>query len=304
MANNDKQSWLRNWLAHNRLGEDYLASAQHWFDPLARTLAQYSADASRPVLIAVNGSQGSGKSTLCDYLQQVLERQYGLRAITLSLDDFYHTRLMRQQLSQTTHTLFAIRGVPGTHDFNLLNATLDGLLKGGGKDRIVEIPRFDKALDDRCPDSDREHMQSPLDIVLLEGWCLGALPQAPEALLEPLNTLERTEDLGGAWRTQVNGFLAREFVPLYQRVDQWVMLQAPSFDCVYQWRLQQEKKLALTLTEGAGTQVMNEGDVARFIQHYQRLTEHCLGSLPSQVDHLYTLDEARQILSYKNQRLD
>ena len=69
-------------------------------------------------------------------------------------------------------------------------------------------------------------------------------------------------------------------------------------DCVYRWRLEQEQKLG-KVSDGEG--VMDSGQVARFIQHYQRLTEHCLKTLPDRVNHLYRLDEGRTVEQYLEQ---
>ena len=101
------------------------------------------------MLVAINGSQGSGKTTVCDYLRDELQASYGLRTLSLSLDDFYLTRAQRQELAETVHPLLATRGVPGTHDMQLLADTLDALLDR--EPSVIAIPRFDKALDDRCP---------------------------------------------------------------------------------------------------------------------------------------------------------
>ncbi|MFC1579232.1 hypothetical protein ACFL3Y_02465 [Pseudomonadota bacterium] len=133
------------------------------------------------------------------------------------------------------------------------------------------------------------------------GWCLGARPQAAAELAEAVNALERDEDPDGRWRGYVNAALSRDFPALYERVNYWVMLQAPSFDCVYRWRLEQEHKLANS-TRGHSKGVMTDGEVARFIQFYQRLTEHCLASLPARVDYLYTLDSRRQITGNHQRR--
>ena len=137
-------------------------------------------------------------------------------------------------------------------------------------------------------------------MVLLEGWCLGALAQSPSELARPANTLEAEEDAAGAWRGHVNAVLARDFPPLYQRVDLWLMLQAPSFDCIFRWRLEQERKLAARVAaDSAG--IMSEGEIARFIMFYQRITEHCLARLPERVDHLYCLDEQRRVIAHHTQ---
>ena len=73
------------------------------------------------------------------------------------------------------------------------------------------------------------------------------------------------------------------------------MLQAPSFDCVFQWRLEQEQKLARVRDSRGGKRIMDEEQLARFIQFYERLTKTCLSQLPRRVHHLYVLDEARRI---------
>ena len=162
----------------------------------------------------------------------------------------------------------------------------------------VAIPRFDKAVDDRRPEARWGRITGGVDLVLLEGWCLGAVAQTAEQLIEPVNALERDEDPDGHWRSYVNAVLAREFEPLYQRVDQWVMLRAPSFGCVYRWRMEQEQKLAGNTTVGEPHRIMDAAQLSRFIQYYQRLTDHCLERLPAQVHHLYALDERRQVTVY------
>ena len=283
--------WQARLLQRNQLPRHYLASAQKWFNPIASLVAEHQKSASRSWLLAVNGSQGSGKSTLSDYLQQVLAEEYGLHSVVLSLDDFYMTAPQRRQLAIDVHPLLATRGVPGTHDMGLLSRTLDKLLSG----EPVSVPRFDKSADDRFPPSAWQHVERPVQIVLLEGWCLGAAAQPVEALAEPVNELEAQEDVDGIWRNYVNAALSEQFSPLYRRCDEWLMLQAPSFECVYGWRLEQEHKLA---AQRSGAGVMSDAEVARFVSHYQRLTEHCLRYLPARVNHLLKLDAQREITAY------
>ena len=297
--------WQEELLRRHQLPRAYLAHAQKWFVPLAKSLAEHQIGASRPTLVGVNGSQGSGKTTVCDYLRGSLEADYGLAVVSLSLDDFYLTRTQRQNLAQSVHPLLATRGVPGTHDMTLLNQTLDALLDPAATGPVA-IPRFDKALDDRRPQARGDRITAGVDLVLLEGWCLGAVAQTAEQLIEPVNALERDEDPDGHWRSYVNAVLAREFESLYQRVDQWVMLCAPSFDCVYRWRMEQEQKLAASVAASctsfsrptAVSRTMDAAQLSRFIQYYQRLTDHCLEQLPAQVHHLYTLDKQRQVTAY------
>ena len=62
-----------------------------------------------------------------------------------------------------------------------------------------------------------------------------------------------------------------------------VMLQAPSLDCVLEWRRLQEEKLA---RRRSGEGVMDAAAVERFVQHYERLTRHGLNTLPGVADYL------------------
>ena len=130
--------WQKAFLEQHQLAFAYLQDAQRWFAPLAMHLLLHHRGAGRcQRWSAVNGSQGSGKTTLCAYLCALLEAEYGLRAIALSLDDFYLTRAAARELGASVHPLLATRGVPGTHDMALLNDTLDALLaaerRGGGE---------------------------------------------------------------------------------------------------------------------------------------------------------------------------
>lgn len=286
---------LKEMLARHRLPDAYLETAQYWFDPLAKQLAgQCQKNAGRPLLIGINGSQGSGKSTLSEYLRLVLQWDWGLRVVVLSLDDLYHTRSRRALLARQIHPLLATRGVPGTHDMELAEATLQKLLQPAVAAE-VRIPRFDKATDDRKPEAEWDKVITPVDAVILEGWCLGIPPQQEADLLQPVNELEAREDQQGIWRHYVNQAIAYDYLPLYQQVQQWLMLRAPSFDCVFNWRMEQEKKLVpKTNSEG----VMDAGQVERFIQHFQRLTEHGLKVLPPLVHHLFQLDSQRNITAY------
>src|SRR5690606_21579360 len=105
------------------------------------------------------------------------------------------------------HPLLATRGVPGTHDIGLARATIAALRAEG----MVAIPRFDKALDDRAPESSWPRMQAPVDVIVLEGWCLAVGPQPAAALAAPINSLEADEDPDGIWRRYVNQCIVDDY---------------------------------------------------------------------------------------------
>lgn len=286
--------WQGDFLRAERLPPSYLDTARAFFDPLAAQLADRAARVSGALLVAVNGSQGSGKSTLCAYLVAALAQRHGLRGATLSLDDFYLTRAARQRLAAEVHPLLATRGVPGTHDTALLQATLRELRHGRSGARLV--PAFDKARDDRAPESTWSRHALPLDVVLLEGWCVGARAEAPRALARPVNRLEREQDPQARWRRFSNDCLRRDYEPLWDAFDCWVMLRAPSFEQVLAWRTEQEEKLA-DRVGGRGEGLMDAAALRRFVEHFERQTRRCLDDLPDRVDILLQLDAQRRVVA-------
>ena len=288
------RSWQRAFLDAQRLPKAYLAVATEFFEPLATCLAVRHAARGATLLVGVNGSQGSGKSTLCAYLGATLRETHGLQAVDLSLDDFYLTRREREVLATTVHPLLRTRGVPGTHDLLLLNRTLSALASPSTS--AVKVPRFDKAEDDRHPEAAWPAVDAPLDIVLLEGWCLGARAVDDEALEAPINALERAEDEDGRWRRYVNSSLKRDYEPLYSRVDAWVMLAAPGFEQVLRWRTEQEEKLRAVRGAAGGAGLMDAMQLRRFVDHFERVTRQCLQTLPTQTDVLLQLDAGRNII--------
>lgn len=239
-----------------------------------------------PLVVGLTGSQGSGKSTLAAQLRPLLNAA-GLRAVVLSLDDLYLPRAERHRLARDVHPLFATRGVPGTHDVALGVATLAGL----GRASQTPIPRFDKASDDRLPQSEWVRFDGPADVVVFEGWCVGARRQPPEALAQPVNELERTRDPDGVWRRCVNDALAGPYRALFEPIGFQALLLAPSFDVVLGWREQQEH--ALIARTGAG---QSDAELAVFVQHYERLTRWIAEEMPRRADMTMRLDPDRNVV--------
>ena len=243
---------------------------------------------SAPLVVGICGAQGSGKSTLVGALAERLAEE-GIAAATLSLDDLYLTRGERQRLASEVHPLFATRGVPGTHDIALGLGVLAALARG----EAAPLPRFDKARDDRAPSAAWPRAPIATQVVLLEGWCLGARPQPEEALAVPVNALEQSEDPAAIWRCHANAALSAPYRQLFDRIDQLILLAAPSWEVVAQWREQQEAELR---AQTSGTGVMTPAEVLRFIQHYERLTRWILAEMPERADVVVRLGEQREVL--------
>ena len=209
-------------------------------------------------IIGITGSQGSGKTTFAQSLVTSLSSRKPL-TVSLSLDDFYLSKTARGVLAESVHPLLATRGVPGTHETDLLEKVLNQVASGG-MSKEISVPTFDKARDDRGPNK-----SAYVDKLVLEGWCLGAAAQSVQDLREPVNDLEREEDSSGEWRSWVNSQLQSRYHQLWQKVDFWIRLIPPSFTSVFEWRKKQEEQLDIRKR-------MSDTDLKRFIQHYERLT--------------------------------
>ena len=242
--------------------------------------------APRPLVVGLCGPQGSGKSTLAAALIAHFPR-----SAVLSLDGLYLTRAERQRLADDVHPLFATRGVPGTHDVGQGLAVFDALDRG----EAAVLPRFDKAVDDRAPASTWPHLPAGCDLLVFEGWCVGARPQDKASLIRPVNALEEREDPDAIWRTEVNRALGSTYQALFDRIDLLVLLEPPSFETVGGWRIEQEHALRRSRPDAPAS--MSDAEVARFVAHYERLTRHILEEMPGRADLAVKLDASRRCVS-------
>ena len=263
---------------------DAHAAPPHGFpDALVACVLDDALEAGAEVY-GISGLQGSGKSTLAAQLVAAAQAR-GLRAVAVSIDDFYLDPPERQRLAREVHPLLATRGPPGTHDLALACDTLDALRCG----RAVAVPAFDKLADRRLP---RPSWRcEAADLVVFEGWFLGT-PAEPEAALQtPANALERDEDADGRWRRHVNAALARVYPALWRRIVRLLFLQPPGFDVVPAWRWQQEEALQARNPSRAG---MTREQVERFVQHYERVSRQALRTLPGLAEAVVALDAQRR----------
>jgi D-glycerate 3-kinase len=228
------------------------APADRLADLIDRAVAdRIGAVARRPFVLGIAGAQGSGKSTLA----ALLAARHGWPV--LSLDDLYLDGAARAALARSVHPLLRTRGVPGTHDVAAGLRAIEALAHRGP----VLLPRFDKARDEPgAPVA----FEGPAAVLVLEGWCLGARPQPREALAVPVNQLEREADPDGRWRRFVNDQLAGAYRELFARIDFSVLLAAPCFDVVADWRIEQERR-----AQGP----MEDAEIREFVEYFRRITE-------------------------------
>ena len=240
--------------------------------------------------VGIGGGQGAGKSTL-GRLIEAAGQTFGMHVVVLSLDDFYLTRAERRRLASAVHPLFATRGPPGTHVAGELCRVLAAL----GQPGEVRVPRFDKGADDRVGFAT---LRGPADVVVVEGWCVGAPPAggSEQAALAstPVNALEREHDAQGHWRRHIEQALRGEYAKLNAQLDATVFLQVPDLAAVRRWRLQQE-------AERPAAQRMTEAQVFRFVAHYERVTLRMLATLPKTADVVVELDAAHRVAALRFQ---
>ncbi|WP_075187598.1 phosphoribulokinase [Teredinibacter haidensis] len=293
------QTYISDAIAQHGLPHEFSHTVNQWYFPLAQYITSRQKHKGATLVLGIQGTQGSGKSTLADFLRLIFEHEHGLACAVLSIDDFYLTRNEREKLAKKVHPLLSTRGVPGTHDINLAIKTINTLktFKPGAE---LQLVRFDKAIDDRAKEADWTKIKRPVDIIILEGWCIGLKAQDDRYLENPINALEENEDTNAVWRNYVNQQLANTYPTLFKLLDCLAVLKAPSFNCVYQWRLLQEEKLKqrwrhLPTEQRANSHILSPEEVERFIAHYQRLTEHALNTLPDQADWTLPLDSDHNI---------
>ena len=130
--------------------------------------------ASRPRIFGISGPAGAGKSTVAAAVAESLVT-VGMRAVALSLDDFYLPRQDRERRG------LKWRAAPGSHDLDLMVRTLAAIEEGA---EPLLLPRFDASRDDRTAE---ERLDQPPDVVVFDGWILGYDDQGYERVLPYLD---------------------------------------------------------------------------------------------------------------------
>ncbi|MDX2367818.1 MAG: kinase [Colwellia sp.] len=283
---------LSAFIKQHNLPEEFKLTVKEYYKPLADQIYSQFLESNKVYFVGINGCQGSGKSTLTDFITTYLTAEYQLNVVVMSLDDFYFSQEKRKTLAQDIHPLLATRGVPGTHDVAELNHVITQLKE---KETGFSIQKFNKATDNLYPKDQWPTVENQADIVIVEGWCWGVKAQTTEQLKAPINELESQYDETGEWRQYVNKQLETAYEPLYTKMDFWLALQAPSFDCVYKWRLEQEQKLKDQNIGLKNSKIMTPEEILNFTQYFQRLSVQGCNTFPQSADAIFYLDYDRKI---------
>ena len=271
MIKNDYLKFLKNKEVGGKPIVDKIGKLKTFYLPLSEWIYSIYQKDKKTKIIGLSGGQGTGKSTITSILKFILKKQYSLNLCIFSIDDFYKTKIERAKMSKSIHPLFLTRGVPGTHDLKLLNKVIQNLKKKNFK--TVLVPKFDKSSDDRFKKTKWQKIRTAPQIIILEGWCVGAIHQKKTELIKPINNIEKKYDTKLIWRNKVNNLLKNKYKKLFKNIDKLVYLKAPDFNHIFRWRLIQEQKLKLT---SKSKKIMSKNQIKEFIMFYERITRHMM----------------------------
>ena len=249
----------------------------------------------KPVIIGLAGGQGTGKTTISSIIYLILVKYFKLKVFKISIDDFYKTRKERINLSNKIHPMLLTRGVPGTHDINMM---LSFFRKAKSrKFKRLKLPKFNKAIDDRFHKKNWYDLKVRPDVIIFEGWCVGAKSEKNNTLKKNINSLEKAKDQRQIWRKYVNQQLKSKYKNLYSQLNCLIYLRAKNFSLLQKWRLKQERKLWVKSKVKSNLKIMSRGDVINFMQTYQRITQNMFKNMPKYASIIFNLNSNHQIKS-------
>ena len=258
------------------------------------------ADKKRPYFVGLAGGQGTGKTTISSIIKIILSKYFKLKVFRISIDDFYKTRKERISLSKRVHPMLLTRGVPGTHDINMMLSFFRKVKSK--KFNRLKLPTFNKAIDDRFNKKYWYDLKDKPDVIIFEGWCVGAKSEKSNTLKKTINSMERTKDQKKIWRKYVNQQLQLKYKKLYSQLNCLIYLKAKNFGLLQKWRIKQERKLWLKNKIKSNSKIMSREDVFNFMQTYQRITTNMFRYMPKYASIVLNLNSNHQIKSavYKN----
>jgi len=249
----------------------------------------------RPYFVGLAGGQGTGKTTTSSLIKIILNKYFKLNVFRISIDDFYKTRKERISLAKRVHPMLAIRGVPGTHDINMILSFFRKVKSN--KFKRLKLPTFNKAIDDRFNEKYWYDLKQRPDVIIFEGWCVGAKSEKNNTLKKIINTMEKTKDQKQIWRKYVNDQLKLKYKKLYSQLNCLIYLKAKDFSLLQKWRLKQERKLWIKSKKNSNLKIMRKEDVLSFMQTYQRVTQNMFKHMPKYASVIINLNSNHQIQS-------
>ena len=265
---------------------------------------------ARPIVIGVEGPQGSGKTYSSIRIKQDLSEAYpNFNIIQFSMDDFYLT--YEQQLAVNSqnegNVLLQGRGLPGTHDVSLLLKVFEELLANDASRLPIQIPVYDKSAHngkgDRQEPATWTKVDKLVDLIIFEGWFNGYMSISNDKnLIKKWHSIKKKqypkfENITDLQIVNINRNLGR-YEAIWKLFDLFICIKTSEINNVYKWRLQQEYELIRIKGRG-----MSDADVEQFIDRYMPiyyLYYDRLEVIQKQLKSLeLNIDESRTLLSSK-----
>lgn len=271
--------------------ENKIKNLKKFYIPISFWINNKYKQKRKTLFLGFAGGQGSGKTTIAEILKIILKKFFKRRIYVSSIDDFYKTAKSRNRMSKKIHPLFKTRGVPGTHDIDLIKNFFNSTKRKNFKK--IKIPRFDKSRDDRLKKTHWLNIKNKPEIIILEGWCVGAKPQSNSIIKKPINALEKYEDQDLKWRKYVNKKLNNEYRNFFKMIDHFIFMKIPNFKMVFKWRLLQENKLKKK--SHINKKIMSSNEIKRFIMFYERITLQMVKDLSKSASIVMFLKKNHQV---------
>lgn len=238
--------------------QNYYLPIYLWIEALLRETKETRH--GRALMVGLSCPQGGGKTTMTRILEEIFKLRKK-NCVIASTDDFYLTRAQQQDVADSFpgNRLLELRGNPGSMDIPLMKSTMKTLMSLENGATCV-VPRYDKSAfggkGDRLPPSKWYTTRGPVDVVLLEGWCLGFQP------------FDSDVDLVDPDLAPVNEFL-RDFEEVYSMLDGLIVIQVDDYRVVYQWREEAEQRMRASGKAGMSQEELKDF-VDRFLPSYQQ----------------------------------
>ena len=266
---NDYLNYLKNEKIFVKSTSAKIEDLKKIYIPLSYWIENKYKKKRKTLFLGLSGGQGAGKTTVAGTLKIILNKFFKRRIHISSIDDFYKTLIERNKMSRKIHPLFKTRGVPGTHDINLLNRIINNIELGNLKN--IKIPIFSKNLDDRLKKTIK--ISYIPDIIIIEGWCINTSPLPRKILMKSINIIEKKFDKNYVWRQYYNNQLKNYYKDLFLKLNFNIFLKVPNYKKIFKWKQLQEKKLSKN-------NIINQKKLKYFIMHYEKITKWMIKRMP------------------------
>lgn len=230
---------------------------------------------TRPIVVGVEGPQGSGKTYSSIRIKEALSQAYPtFNIVQFSMDDFYLTykEQMEVNLKNEDNVLLQGRGLPGTHHISLLVKVFEDLLSNDISRFPVLIPIYDKSAHngkgDRQPKQTWIRVSKPVSVIIFEGWFNGYTSIESEGdLIRKWNLIKEShpakfKNITDLQIIDMNKKL-KSYETIWNYFDLFICIKTFEINNVYKWRLQQEHELIRIKGKG-----MSDEGVKKFIDRY------------------------------------